>query len=163
MNRKRSQKKREALREQGALHAHPDRVADPLFEDGGFFDPEDVVQVKYEMLRRAGEEGMTVSDAASAFGFSRPSFYKALADFEAEGLPGLVARKRGPRGAFKLTEEVLAFVGQLRTEDPSMSPAALAEQVLEGFGKRIHPRTIERALAGTKKKRPASKQRPGHG
>ncbi len=162
MSQDRSQKKREALREQGVLHARPDRVADPLFEDGGFFDPEDVVQVKYEMLRRVGEEGMTVSEAACVFGFSRPSFYKARADFEAEGLPGLAARKRGPRGAFKLTEEVLVFVDQLRTEDPSMSPAALAERVHEQFGKQIHPRSIERALAGRKKKRPESKERPQH-
>ena len=102
------------------------------------------------------------SEAACAFGFSRPSFYKARADFEAEGLPGLVARKRGPRGAFKLTEEVLAFVDQLRTEDPSVSPTALAERIHEHFGERIHPRSIERALAGTKKKRPESKQRPQH-
>ena len=162
MSRDGSQRKREALREQGALHVRPDRVVDPLFEDGGFFDPEDVVQVKYEMLRRVGQEGMTVSEAASAFGFSRPSFYKARADFDAEGLPGLVAKKRGPQAAYKLTEEVVAFVGELRSEDPSLSATALAERVFERFGKRIHPRSIERALAGAKKKRPSTKTRVAH-
>ena len=162
MSRDGSQRKRETLREQGALHAHPQGVVDPLFEDSDFFDPEDVVQVKYEMLRRAGQEGMAVSEAASAFGFSRPSFYKARSDFDAKGLPGLVARKRGPRSAYKLTEEVVAFVGELRTEDPSVSAAALAERVFERFGRQIHPRSIERALAGAKKKRPSTKTGAGH-
>lgn len=162
MSRDGSQRKREALREQGALHARPDRVVDALFEDGGFFDPEDVVQVKYEMLRRVGQEGISVSEAASAFGFSRPSLYKARADFEAEGLPGLVAKKRGPQAAYKLTEEVVAFVGGLRSEAPSLSAATLAERVFERFGKRIHPRSIERALAGAKKKRLATKTKGGH-
>ena len=162
MSRDGAQKKRQALREQGALHARPDRVVDPLFEDGGFFDPEDVVQVKYEMLRRVGQEGMRVSEAASAFGFSRPSFYKARADFDAQGLPGLVARKRGPRRAYKLTGELLAFVGRRRAEDPSVSAAALAERVFERFGRRIHPRSIERALAGAKKKRPTAREGGGY-
>ena len=157
-----ARKKRQALRDHGALHARPDRVVDPLFEDGGFFDPEDVVQVKYEMLRRVGQEGMTVSEAAGAFGFSRPSFYKARADFDAEGLPGLVAHKRGPRTPYKLTEEVLTFVGQQRAEDPSVSAAALAERVFERFGRRIHPRSIERALTGAKKKRATAKRGGGH-
>jgi len=162
MSRDGARKKREALRDQGALHARPDRVVDPLFEDGGFFDPEDMVQVKYEMLRRVGQEGVTVREAARAFGFSRPSFYKARADFDAEGLPGLVARKRGPRTPYKLTEEVLAFAGRRRAEDPSVSAAALAERVFERFGRRIHPRSIERALAGAKKKRPTAKEAGGH-
>lgn len=162
MSREDSEPKREALRQQGALHPHPEEVRDPLFKDGGFFDPMDVVQVKYEMLRRVGQEGMRVSEAASAFGFSRPSFYKARADFDAEGVTGLAARKRGPHSPYKLTEEVVAFVGQLRTGAPSLSAAALAERVLERFGKPIHPRSIERALSGPKKKGPSSKRRDEH-
>ena len=82
--------------------------------------------------------------------------------FEAEGLPGLVAKKRGPQAAYKLTEEVVAFVGELRSEDPSVSATALAERVFERFGKRIHPRSIERALVGAKKKRPSTKTGGGH-
>jgi transposase len=153
MSREGSETKRQVLREQGALHGCPDRVVDPLFEDSEFFDPEDAVQVKYEMLRRAREDGMTITEAAKAFGFSRPSFYKARSDFESGGLPGLTANKRGPRGPHKLTEEVMAFLGGLRAEDPSLSSPALADRVLRQFGKRIHPRSIERALPGVKKKR----------
>ena len=154
--------KREVLRQQGALHAHPEGVRDPLFEHNGFFDPADVVQAKYEMLRRVEHEGMGVSQAASAFGFSRPSFYKARADFDAEGVAGLAASKRGPRSAHKLTKEVLVFLAQLRTEAPSLSAPALAERVLKRFGKRIHPRSIERALSRVQKKRVSSKTKDEH-
>ena len=43
--------KRNQLARRGALHPHPERVTDPLFQHGPFFDARDAVQVKYEMLR----------------------------------------------------------------------------------------------------------------
>ena len=89
--------KREALQEQGTLNPRPRAVTDPLFAEDSFFDPRDLVQVKYEMLRRVQSEGHSVTDAAAAFGFSRPSFYQALSAFEGDGLAGLVPHKRGPK------------------------------------------------------------------
>ena len=59
------------------------------FATDTFFDPRDLVQVKYEMLRRVQSEGHSVTGAATAFGFSRPSFYQALSAFEEGGLAGL--------------------------------------------------------------------------
>jgi transposase len=130
----------------------PERVTDPLFKESDFFDAEDLVQVKYEMLRRAWADGMTVSAIVAAFGFSRPSFYKAQSDFDAQGLPGLVAKKRGPRSAHKLTQEVLAFLGEILDEQDSLSTQVLADHVLERFGISVHPRSIERTLLRLKKK-----------
>ena len=75
-----------------------------------FFDARDLVQVKYEMLRRARREGQPVSQVAAAFGFSRPSFYAAQALFEQAGLPGLVPQWPGPRRAHKLSEAVVDFL-----------------------------------------------------
>ena len=80
----------ESLRRQGCLHPHPEQVTDPLFGGSDFFDAHDLVQVKYEMLRRVQSEGHSVTGAATAFGFSRPSFYQALAAFGEGGLAGLV-------------------------------------------------------------------------
>ena len=66
-------------------------MTDPAFNGANtFFDPEDLVQVKYEMLRRVREDGQAVTQASAAFGFSRPSFYEAQVAFERAGLPGLV-------------------------------------------------------------------------
>jgi transposase len=138
--------KTESLRERYALNPHPHKVTDPLFLKNEFFDPRDLVQVKYEMLRRVRIEGMTVTQAAQAFGFSRPVFYQALAAFEEDGLPGLVPRRPGPKGAHKLTDEILGYLQQQQALDQALRAGTLSKQVLEKFGLSVHPRSIERAL-----------------
>jgi len=70
--------KLQTLQQQGTLNPRPKDVSDELFVQDGFFDPRDLVQVKYEMLRRVQADGKSVTDAAASFGFSRPSFYQAL-------------------------------------------------------------------------------------
>ena len=101
--------KREALKRHGTLNPHPDAVTDPLFEAGDFFDRDDLLQLKYEMLRRVTVDKQSVSQSATAFGFSRPTYYQAEADFQRDGLFGLLPEKRGPRQGHKLTPEVLDF------------------------------------------------------
>ena len=145
--------KREALREQGTLNPRPRAVTDPLFAEDSFYDPHDLVQVKYEMLRRVQSEGHSVTDAAAAFGFSRPSFYQALSAFEGDGLAGLVPHKRGPKQAHKLTDEVLSFLVEIRQNEPSVRTPELVRRIQERFGTKVHSRSIERALLRTKKKR----------
>ena len=90
-----SDPKTRALREQGSLHPHAEKVADALFQQGPFFDRHDIVQVKYEMLRRVQTEGASVQRCASAFGLSRQSFYQTQAAFTRAGLPGLGAPQAG--------------------------------------------------------------------
>lgn len=144
--------KLEALREQGTLNPRPGEVNDELFAQNGFFDSRDLVQVKYEMIRRVQTEGKSVTDAAAAFGFSRPSFYQAQTAFGQEGLTGLVPRKRGPRQAHKLTEEVLTYIRETRQQDPSVRPRDLVQLIHQRFGRTVHPRSIERALLRHQKK-----------
>jgi len=144
--------KSRALQQEASLHPHPEQVTDELFLTQEFFDPRDLVQVKYEMLRRVQSEGQAVSQSAVNFGFSRPSFYQAQAAFEQGGLPGLMPRKRGPKTAHKLTAEVLAFVRQAQQEDPSLRPAALASLIKNRYGVSVHPRSVERALTRRQKK-----------
>jgi transposase len=144
--------KTRALQQESSLHPHPEQVIDELFLTHEFFDPRDLVQVKYEMLRRVQSEGQAVSQSASHFGFSRPSFYQAQAAFEQGGLPALMPQKRGPKKAHKLTAEVLAFVRQAQQEDPSLRSAALASLVQDRYGITVHPRSIERAWTRSQKK-----------
>ena len=145
--------KSEALRRHGTLNPHPDNVTDTLFEGSDFFDARDLVQVKYEMLRRVRVERRSIRESASAFGFSRPSFYQAQASFEFAGLSGLLPKKPGPRRSHKLSADVVEFLEQLKRDAPSLGSPELAERVLEQFGRKVHPRSIERALARAKKKR----------
>ena len=67
--------KRDALKRHGTLNPHPNAVTDPLFQTGDFFDRDDLVQVKYEMLRRVTVDKQSVTQSATAFGFSRPTYY----------------------------------------------------------------------------------------
>jgi transposase len=144
--------KTRVLQQEASLHPHPEQVTDELFLTHEFFDPRDLVQVKYEMLRRVQNEGQAVSHSAAHFGFSRPSFYQAQSAFEQGGLPALMPQKRGPKKAHKLTAEVLAFVRHAQQEDPSLRPAALASLVKNKYGITVHPRSIERALTRSQKK-----------
>lgn len=143
---KRNDSKVDALRASRTLNPHPEAVTDEAFVSEDFFDARDVVQVKYEMLRRVNEQGASVSSAAAAFGLSRQSYYQAAAALAAGGLPALVPAKPGPHGAHKLTGEVLDHLRSLLTADPALRPAQLAESLLQRFGLRVHPRSIERAL-----------------
>jgi transposase len=144
--------KSRALRQESSLHPHPEQVTDELFLTHEFFDPRDLVQVKYEMLRRVQSEGQAVSRSAASFGLSRPSFYQAQAAFQQGGLPALMPQKRGPQKAHKLTPEVLAFVRQVQQEDPSLRPASLVSRIKDKYDMTVHPRSIERALARSQKK-----------
>jgi transposase len=148
-----SDPKPETLREQGTLNPHPEGVKDPLFQENEFFDPRDLMQVKYEMLRRHQMEGSAAASAAQAFGFSRVTFYQILKRFKEQGMGGLLPKLRGPKSAHKLSEELIAFVETAMAEDPTLRPAFLAELIKTHFDISVHPRSIERALARRQKKR----------
>ena len=145
-----SDEKLENLRQSHTLHPHPDQVRDPLFTTGSaFFDPRDLVQVKYELLRRVRVDGESVSHAASLFALSRPTFYAAQAAWERAGLIGLLPELTGPRHAHKLTEDMLAL---LRPRAATMSSTELAAWLREAHQLIVHPRSIERALKRAAKK-----------
>ena len=145
--------KHDALKLSGALNPRPQDVQDSLFQATDFFDAHDLVQVKYEMLRRVQVEGLPIAQAAQLFGFSRPAFYHALEVFQSEGLPGLIRKRPGPRRAHKLSEKVLQYIDALRAEDGSLTAADLAVKVRRKFRVVIHPRSIERALQRRRKKK----------
>ena len=136
-----------ALAETRTLNPRPESVRDQGFGSSEFFDARDLVQVKYEMVRRVRVDGAAVTRTAAAFGFSRPSFYEAAAAVDRDGLSGLMPAKPGPRRAHKLTDDVIAYVQQLREQDPGLGSARLAAAIAEKFAIRVHPRSVERALA----------------
>ncbi len=146
------QEKEVALGANGTFNARAARVSDALFMQGDFFDARDLVQVKYEMLRRVLEDGMSVAQASAAFGFSRVAFYEIQRAWKHEGVGGLLPKPRGPKHAHKLTEEVMDFMHTAQVEDATLRAPGLAALVHERFGFQVHPRSIERALARQVKK-----------
>lgn len=147
------EKKIQWLKENGVLNPAHEKVKDELFQDYEFFDPHDLIQVKYEMLRRVQKDSWTVSRASKEFGFSRVSFYESRKALEEHGVADLIPRKRGPKAPRKLTDEVMHFVEETMSKDASLRALAIAELIEERFGFTVHPRSIQRALERRKKKR----------
>lgn len=147
-----------ALARDGVLNPHPEGVRDPLFNDldcraadNPFFDPKDLVQVRYEMVRRHQKDGIAISDVAETFGVSRPTFYKAQGALAGQGLAGLVPRHRGPKGGHKISAEVLSFVEEVKVATPELTLPQVIGMIAERFGRDVHRRSLERALARKKK------------
>jgi transposase len=147
MARRGRDRKAEELAKSRTLNPHPETVLDAVFASSEFFDAADLVQVKYEMVRRVEVDGAAVNAAAASFGFSRQSYYTAAAALAAGGLPALVPAKPGPRRAHKLSDEVLDHLESLRAADPALRSNQLAQAVVDRFQIKVHPRSVERALA----------------
>jgi transposase len=147
-----SSPKHRTLRQHRVLHSRPDSVTDEVFAGNEFFDPNDLLQVKYEMLRRVRVDNEPVVSVASAFGFSRQAFYQAQHAFERAGLSGLLPEKRGPHSPHKFSASVVQFMLQEQAADPDLSADVLAERVLRRFDICVHPRSVERALVRAGKK-----------
>jgi transposase len=140
-----------ALAAAGSLNRTPQAVRDPLFRSGGFFDPRDLLQLRYEMVRRHRVENLSVAATAELFGVSLPTAYQAHAAFAAGGLAALLPKRRGPKQGHKLTPEVLAHIEQRRRERPDWRAREVQAELQQRFGLTIHRRSLERVLQGKKK------------
>ena len=133
--------RKQALKDSGLVHPNPAAVRSAVFNHpSGLFLPEDKVQVKYEMLRAHFVDGVTVTEAAAAHGYSRAAFYLVESAFDAAGMLGLLDERRGRRGPVKLTPEIVEFLD--RTEGTG---SELTAEIEARFGVRLHRRTVERA------------------
>ena len=143
--------KRDLLKDQGVLNRNPKKVKDPMFCSNTFFDPDDLAQVKYEMIRQVSREGKSISEVSETFGISRPTFYQAKSALEREGLLGLTPQKPGPKNRHKLNDEIMDYVNSQISENEFISIAEIKEQIQEKFSVIVHQRSIKRALASKKK------------
>ena len=135
-----------ALAASRTLNSNPRAVTDPSFTAGGFFDPADLLQVKYEMVRQVEVDGVPAAVAAGAFGFARQSVYNARAALAAGGLAALIPGKPGPKGGHKLTGPVLDHLEALLEQNPRLTYGELAALAAQRFGIQVHPRSVRRAL-----------------
>ena len=144
--------KSEALAQDGVLNPNPEAVRDVLFAGHPFFDAKDLVQVRYEMVRRHQVDGVAISKAAATFGVTRPTFYKAQNALQAVGLAGLLPSRRGPKGGHKVSAEVITFVADLKATNPALTTSQCVDAIEARFGVKVHRRSLERALARKKKR-----------
>src|SRR5579862_1849391 len=138
--------KRKALQASGTFNPRATQVLHPLFQQSAFFDPEDLLQLKYETLRALEVESYPIAKAARDFGLSRPTIYEAQNQFQEQGLEGLLPHKRGPKTAHKLTADVLQYVKDHVVSESGIKAEELARRVRQRFRVKLHPRTIQKAL-----------------
>jgi transposase len=149
---KRRDPKTEALAQDGVLNPNPEGIRDALFAGNPFFDAKDLVQVRYEMVRRHQVDGLAVSEAAATFGVTRPTFYKAQSALQTAGIAGLLPTRRGPKGGHKISAEVIVFVADLKAASPELTTSQCLGAIEARFGVKVHRRSLERALARKKKR-----------
>jgi transposase len=145
--------KAKRLAEKNVFNEGRAKVTDELFMRYDFFDARDLMQVKYEMVRRVQKDGWSIMRACKIFGLSRPCFYDTKERIEQEGIAGLIPGKRGPRQGHKLSEEVMEYVEEKMREDSAVGEVRLCELIKERYGFSIHRRSIERSLERRKKNR----------
>jgi transposase len=140
------QDRKQRLKKEGTLHPNPDRVKADLLVKSPFFDANDLIQMKYEMLRSVTVDEQPVAQAADTFGLSRVAYYHALKQYQSNGLAGLLPYRRGPKHPHKFTPEVMSFIDeQLIAIEGRPDWGYLSKQIEDKFGTKVHPRSVERA------------------
>lgn len=140
-------KRTQRLKKEGTLHPNPDKVRTELLEKSPFFDANDLMQMKYEMLRSVSVDQQPIADAAHTFGLSRVAYYRAQEQYQRHGLAGLLPSRRGPKHPHKFTPEVMSFIEeQLAATGQRPDWNLLSKQIEDRFGINTHPRSVERAV-----------------
>ncbi len=150
--------KTDRLRASGTLNRHPDRIRADRFREDDFFDPRDLLQVRYEMARST--ETATLAEVAAAFGVSVPTCVRVRRRFHEGGLQALLPSPRGPRRPHKVTDEILAFIAAYRAENGPVGSRRLVPVIESRFGVRLHPRSITKAFERLKKNPRAGRPEP---
>ena len=91
--------KTRALAASRTLNPRPEKVTDPAFAPGSFFDPADLVQVKYEMVRRSEIDGLPAATAAAAFGSPASRCIRPSRHWPSRAWPGSSRPGPAPRAA----------------------------------------------------------------
>lgn len=138
--------KEEFLAKEGLLNAKPQRVRHALFRTHRFFDPLDLLQVRYEMLRLARVEEVSVAESSRLFGFSREYFYQREREFMAQGVGGLLGAPRGRTPLLARNQEIVNFIVQRKLADSELTGEALREEIRASFGVDCSRRTVERVV-----------------
>ena len=146
--------KADVLKENGTYNADSASVKADEFLHGIFFDPDDLVQVKYEMLRSVEKKESSISEASEKYGLSRQTYYVNKSALEKGGLAALIPKKTGPKEGFKLKDEGRRFIDKYLSEHPGATPHEINAAMAAGMGITVHDRTVSRYLS---KKRQGSR------
>lgn len=116
---------------------------------------DDEITLKLAMLFEGQCEGFGPARAAEKFGFTRQRYHQILQQFLDKGAEGLKSLKRGPKGNYRRTDEVVRQIIRYRFLDPQMSSEGIAQKLNQN-GYPIAIRSVERVISeyGLQKKTP---------
>jgi len=147
------------LQQSRTLNRSPQQVQDWKFEQQSyFFDAQDLLQVRYEMVRLVMVEECTLTEAARRFGYSKPTCFRMTKAFKQGGLQALIPAPPGPKRASKVSDEIVRFALDYRARYGRIGAGRLVPIIEQKFKVKIHPRSLEKALVRYKKKLQASAQ-----
>jgi len=133
----------ELLQRALCLHRSPESVKDERFtQQSDFFDTRDIVQVKYELLRRCEVDGCDVASTCPDFGFSRTTYYNVQQAFLSGGMPSLMGRPRGRPNPVKVTDFVLGYTIAEKAKNPKLT----AKDMAAALDARFHVHLSERMV-----------------
>lgn len=138
--------KADFLQAEGLKNPKPERVLHPLFQTLDFFDPLDLPQVRYEMLRAARSDTVNVTEACRLFGFSREHFYQLERDFMAKGYVSLLGAPRGRRPLIAVNQEIVNFIAHRKMADPRLTGDDLRKEIQRLYHIECSRRTVERVI-----------------
>jgi transposase len=141
-----SDAKTDFLRKEGIINPKPERVVHDLFQSHEFFDPLDLPQVRYEMLRIARVEKAAVIEACRLFGFSREYFYRLERDFMSHGYAGLLGSFKGRRPLIAMNQEIVNFIVHRKMADPNITGENLRKELAAAYQMECSKRTVERVV-----------------
>lgn len=134
----------ELLKRTRCLNPQPEQVQDEYFlKQPDFFDPHDIVQVKYELLRRCEIEGRKIAATCQDFGVSRTTFYKVQQAFYQGGLPHLMGKQRGRQNPIKLNETVRGFLIAEKAKNKKLSARKMVEMLKQRHNVQLTERMIQ--------------------
>lgn len=134
------------LSSEGLINPKPDRVKHQLFQLNNFFDPNDLPQVRYELIRSARVENYSVSQACRIFGFSREYFYKFERSFMERGFVAMLGSHKGRRPLLALNNEIVNLIIYRKLDNPNLSGEDLRKEILNLYKVDCSRRTVERVI-----------------
>lgn len=117
---------------------------------------DDEITPKLVMLFEGECEGLGATKAAQKFGYTRQRYHQLFQLYKSQGASALQSKKRGPRGNYRRTDEVVRQIIRYRFLDPEVSPEVITQKLVQsGFS--IAVRSVKRVISefGLQKKTPS--------
>ena len=135
------------LKESNTFNAKSDKVSAQIFADNKLMDPQDLLQVRYEMVRAIELDNKPVNEICAEYGVSASTARRYLDDLRKGGLIALVPEPKGPSGPTKLTKEAVRFIEDYPKDSPRASGGKIHNALEAKLHLGISKRTVERYLS----------------